>query len=154
MWCTKVVLTGRVAGVVLKGSFHAVEWANQTGRGGRCLAGIGAQVDAAVDGVVVLVGGLRGASPEAPSRGGLALLHVRIVDEGDVMDVVVDQELGRRHEVMDGGLRVRLLQPFVEGATERFHYADLQGGPRGRRERMRAGSWLKRQLPSHRCGGC
>lgn len=127
MWCTRPCRPVAWPGEVSKRRFHAVEWAHRAGQGGRCLAGIGAQVDAAINGVVVLVGGLRGAGPEAPSRGGLALLHVRVVDEGDVVDVVVDQELGRRHEVMDGGLRVRLLQPFVEGATERFHYADLQG---------------------------
>lgn len=47
------------------------------------------------------------------------------------MGVVIDQKLGRRHEIMDGGLGFGFLQAFVEGATECFHHPDLEGEGEG-----------------------
>lgn len=80
------------------------------------------QVDAAVYGVVVLVGGGGRGGPQAL----LVLIHVRVIYERDVVGVVIDQEFGRCHEVMDGSLGFRFLQAFVERATECFHHSDLE----------------------------
>lgn len=81
-----------------------------------------AQVDATVYGVVVLVGGRGWGGPQAL----LVLIHVCVIDEWDVVGVVIDQKLGRRHEVMDGGLGFWFLQAFIERATECFHHPDLE----------------------------
>lgn len=68
------------------------------------------QVDAAVYGVVVLVGGWGWRGAQAL----LVLIHVRVIYEWDVVGVVIDQKLRRCHEVMDGGLGFRFLQAFIE----------------------------------------
>lgn len=68
------------------------------------------QVDAAVYGIVVLVGGWGWGSPQAL----LVLIHVRVIYERDVVGVVIDQKVGRCHEVMDGGLGFWFLQAFIE----------------------------------------
>lgn len=90
--------------------------------GGRRFTGVDGQVDAAVDGVVVLVGRRGLAGELAPPAGGV---FVRVVDEGDAGRGVLYPKLGVRHEVVDGRSGVGLLQAFVEGATERVDNSDL-----------------------------
>lgn len=53
------------------------------------------------------------------------VVHVRLVDQGDVVDGVRDDEFWVRLEVVDGVARVRPLDAVVEGATESFHHPDL-----------------------------
>lgn len=68
------------------------------------------QVDAAVYGIVVLVGGRGWGCSQAL----LVLVHICVIDERDVVGVVIDQKLGRCHEVVDGALGFRFLQAFIE----------------------------------------
>lgn len=54
------------------------------------------------------------------------------------MGVVIDQKLGRCHEVMDAALGFWFLKAFIKRATECFHHPDLKW--RGRdRPHMRKG---------------
>lgn len=109
----------RTAG--LEAGLQAVKGAGGAG-GGRRFTGVDGQVDAAVDGVVVLVGRRGLAGELAPPAGGV---FVRVVDEGDAGRGVLYPKLGVRHEVVDGRSGVGLLQAFVEGATERVDNSDL-----------------------------
>lgn len=112
-----------------------------------------AQVDAALGGVVVAVEGDRQtllphwAGRVAGSRGPLGLrvrdgvtkrhthvvmigafrfvVHVRLVDQGDVVDRVRDDELRVRLEVVNGVPRLRPFDAVIQGATESFHHPDL-----------------------------
>lgn len=116
----------------LEAGLQAVKGAGGAG-GSRRFTGVDGQVDAAVDGVVVLVGRRRLAGELALPAGGVV---VRVVDEGDAGRGVVYPELGVRHEVVDGRSGVGFLQAFVEGATERVHNSDLscrRGGRGGKR---------------------
>lgn len=103
------------------------------GAGGRSrFTGVDGQVDAAVDGVVVLVGRRGLAGELGPPAAGVV---VRVVDERDAGRGVLYPKLGVRHEVVDGRSGVGLLQAFIEGATERVDNSDLscRGGGRGGR---------------------
>lgn len=114
----------------LEAGLQAVKGAGGAG-GGRRFTGVDGQVDAAVDGVVVLVGRRGLAGELAPPAGGV---FVRVVDEGDAGRGVLYPKLGVRHEVVDGRSGVGLLQAFVEGATERVDNSDLscrRGGGAG-----------------------
>lgn len=108
----------------LEAGLQAVKRACRAG-GGSWFTGIDGEVDATVNGVVILVGrgGLAGVFPPPP--GGIV---VRVVDERDAGGGVVYPKLGVRHEVVDGWSRVWFFQAFVEGATERIHDADLPWG--------------------------
>lgn len=53
------------------------------------------------------------------------IVHVRLVDQGDVVDRVCDDELRVRLEVVNGVPRLGPLDAVVEGATESFHHPDL-----------------------------
>lgn len=114
------------------------------------------QVDAAVYGIVILVGGGR----RWGSQAFLVLIHVRVVNQRDVVGVVIDQKLGRRHEVMDGGLGFWFLQAFVEGATERFHHPNLEGdgggkggeGEEGRRKETMSSQLALPVMPTSMAG--
>lgn len=68
------------------------------------------------------------------------IVNVRVVDKRYVVNDVVDEKLGVRHEVVDGIPGRRFLDSIVKGATERFHHSHLhvnrgceaqQGGRRG-----------------------
>ncbi len=52
------------------------------------------------------------------------VVHVCLVDQGDVVDRVRDDELRVRLEVMNGVPRLGPLDAVV-GATESFHHPDL-----------------------------
>lgn len=80
------------------------------------------EVDAAVDGVVVLVRGrgLTGVLPRLPSR-----IVVRVVDERDAGCGVVYPKLWVGHEVVYGCSGVLFFKAFVKGATECIHNSDL-----------------------------
>lgn len=93
--------------------------------------GIDGEVDATVNGIVILVGGRGLAGVLPPPPGGIV---VRVVDERDAGGGVVYPKLGVSHEVVDGWSRVWFFQAFIEGATERIHHADL---PWGEGERAR-----------------
>lgn len=53
------------------------------------------------------------------------IVHVRLVDQGDVVDRVRDDELRVHLEVMNGVPRLGPLDAVVVGATESFHHPDL-----------------------------
>lgn len=53
------------------------------------------------------------------------VVHVRLVDQGDVVYGVRDDEFRVGLEVVNGVARVRPLDAVVEGATESFHHPDL-----------------------------
>lgn len=80
------------------------------------------EIDAAVDGVVVLVRrrGLAGVLP--PSASGII---VRVVNEGNTGCGVINSKLGMRHKIMNRCFRVRFFQAFVEGTTECIHNSNL-----------------------------
>ena len=105
----------------LDGGLQTVQGASRTG-GGSGFTGVGGQVDATVDGVVVLVGRGRLAGVLPARR---VLLHVCVVDEGDVGRGVLYPKLGVRHEVVDGGSGFGLFQSFIKGAAECIHDTDL-----------------------------
>ncbi|OBS78454.1 hypothetical protein A6R68_19168 [Neotoma lepida] len=42
------------------------------------------------------------------------LIHICVIDERDVVGVVIDQKLGRCHEVMDAALGFRFLKAFIK----------------------------------------
>lgn len=85
-------------GLGLEAGLQAVKGAGGAG-GSRRFTGVDGQVDAAVDGVVVLVGRRGLAGELAPPAGGVI---VRVVDEGDAGRGVLYPKLGVRHEVVDG----------------------------------------------------
>lgn len=82
----------------LEAGLQAVKGAGGAG-GSRRFTGVDGQVDAAVDGVVVLVGRRGLAGELAPPAGGVV---VRVVDEGDAGRGVLYPKLRVRHEVVDG----------------------------------------------------
>lgn len=50
------------------------------------------------------------------------VVNVRVVDQRYVVNVVIDEKLGVRHEVVDGVPGRGFLHAFIKGATERFHH--------------------------------
>lgn len=62
---------------------------------------------------VVMVGALR------------FVVHVSLVNQGDVVDRVRDDELRVRLEVVNGVARLGPLDAVIQGATESFHHPDL-----------------------------
>lgn len=115
---------------LLKRCLQAMERA--PGDGGRCrFTRVGSQIDAAVDGVVVLVGrrGLSGVLP-----GGL-VVHVGVVYERNVGRRVLYSKLRVSHEIVDGGSGFGFFQAFVERATKCVHDAYL-------REEKNSVTWL------------
>jgi hypothetical protein len=54
------------------------------------------------------------------------VVHVRVVDQWDVVDEVVDEELWVGHEVVDGVPGLGLLPALVQITTERFHHSHSQ----------------------------
>lgn len=91
------------------------------------------------DGEAVLAVGARGAGPGRVlvgwGRRGLAeggvqvaadlrvVVYVRVVDQRDVVDEVVDEELRVGHEVVDGVAGFGFLAAFVQGTTEGLHHS-------------------------------
>lgn len=55
------------------------------------------------------------------------VVNVCVVDQRDVVDVVIDEKLGVRHEVVDGIPGRGFLDSVIKGATERFHHPHLNG---------------------------
>lgn len=53
------------------------------------------------------------------------VVNVRVVDQRYVVNVVVDEKLGVRHEVVDGVPGRGFLDAVVKRATERFHHPHL-----------------------------
>lgn len=119
------------------------------------VCGLGQVVDVALNGIVVAVGcdgqavlavGARMVA-DCGRRRGLAecrvhvvllvvvvvlgqfrfVVDIRVVDQRDVVDEVVDEKLRVRHEVVDGVPGLRLLDAVVERATERFHHPHSRG---------------------------
>lgn len=84
--------------------------------------GINGEIDAAVDGIVILVGGwgLTGVFSPPPGR-----IIVCVIDKGDAGRGVFYPKLWVGHEVVDGWSGVWFFQAFIEGATECIHNADL-----------------------------
>lgn len=62
---------------------------------------------------VVMIGALR------------CVVHIGLVDQGDVVDGVRDDEFWVRLEIVNGVARVLPLDAVVEGTTESFHHPDL-----------------------------
>lgn len=54
------------------------------------------------------------------------VVHVGVVDQRDVVDEVVDEELGVGHEVVDGVAGLGFLSALVERTTEGLHHPHLQ----------------------------
>lgn len=69
------------------------------------------------------------------------IVNVCVVDQRDVVDVVIDEKLGVRHEVVDGIPGRGFLYSVIKGATERFHHPHLHGnrGDEVQRERQQSG---------------
>lgn len=95
-------------GVLLERSLHAVQRAFWIGRGSG-LACVCSQVDTAIDSIVVLVGRRRWNGPQHLAWRLLAIFHICIINEGYVMDVIVDQKFRGCHEIVNGGLGVGFL---------------------------------------------
>lgn len=105
----------------LEAGLQAVKRACWAG-GSSWFTGIDGEIDATVNGVVILVGGRGLAGVLAPPPGGIV---VRVVNERDAGGGVVYPKLGVSHEVVDGWSWVWFFQAFIEGATECIHHADL-----------------------------
>lgn len=54
-------------------------------------------------------------------------VDVRLVNQGNVVDHVIDEKLWGCHEFVDGVPGFRPLHTVIEGATENFHHLDLYG---------------------------
>lgn len=83
---------------VLEAGLQAVKRACWAG-GSSGFTGIDGEIDATVNGVVILVGGRGLAGVLSPPPGGIV---VRVVDERDAGGGVVYPKLGVSHEVVDG----------------------------------------------------
>lgn len=105
----------------LEAGLQAVQRTGGAGGSGG-FAEVDGEVDAAVDGVVVLVGGrgLTGVLPHLPSR-----IVVCVIDERDAGGGVVYPKLWVGHEVVYRCSGVLLFKAFVKGATECIHNSDL-----------------------------
>lgn len=114
----------------LEAGLQAVQGAGGAGGSGG-FTGVNGEIDATVDGIVVLVGGRGLAGVLLPPPGGVI---VHVVDEGQAGGGVFYPKFGLRHEVVDGCSGIWFLQAFVEGAAERVHNTDLSRGERGERE--------------------
>ncbi len=55
------------------------------------------------------------------------IVNVGVVDQRDVVDEVVDEKLGVRHEIVDRIPGCGFLGSVIKGATERFHHPHLHG---------------------------
>lgn len=123
----------------LEAGLQAVKRACWAG-GSSWFTGIDGEIDATVNGVVILVGGWGLAGVLPPPPGGIV---VRVVNERDAGGGVVYPKLGVSHEVVDGWSWVWLFQAFIEGATERIHHADL---PWEKGERARWGAMSRERI--------
>lgn len=83
------------------------------------------------------------------------VVNVCVVDQRDVVDVVIDEKLGVRHEVVDGIPGRGFLYSVVKGTTERFHHPHLQGnrGDEVQRERQQSGRSEDRERVETEEGG-